>query len=82
MVHYISGINADRIEINGKTFYAGHDFAWSRNDSKPFIGDILQELCGDAWYEELWTGYNVFAGKDMTQELLERVKNDIRKEMI
>ena len=81
MVHYISGINIDRIEINGKSFASGYDFAWDYNDTKPFIGDILQELCGEAWYEEPWTGYNVFAGEEMSQDILNYAKNDIREKI-
>ena len=37
---------------------------------KPFIGDILEEVCPN-WRAAKWTGENVFAGKPLTRSEIE-----------
>ena len=62
----------------------GHEdaikYGWvSTYNLQPLIGRILAEIEPE-WYNEEWTGYNVFMGRDLTPEELVEIKNNIKKE--
>ena len=62
----------------------GHEdaikYGWvSTYNLQPLIGRILAEIEPE-WYNEEWTGYNVFMGRDLTPEELAEIKNNIKKE--
>lgn len=46
---------------------------------KPFIGDILEEVCSN-WRTIEWTGVNVFAGRALTSEEIDKIKRGIEEE--
>ena len=46
---------------------------------KPFIGDILKEVCPD-WRTARWTGVNIFAGRPLRPEEIRKIKKDIEEE--
>ncbi len=55
-------------------------YKWtSTYNLQPFIGRILAEIAPE-WYNEEWTGYNVFLGRDLTSEELMKIKDIIKKE--
>lgn len=62
----------------------GHEdaikYGWvSTYNLQPLIGRILAEIEPE-WYNEEWTGYNVFMGRALTPEELVEIKNNIKKE--
>ena len=55
-------------------------YGWvSTYNLQPFIGRILVKIEPE-WYNEEWTGYNVFMGRALTPEELAKIKNNIKKE--
>ena len=62
----------------------GHEdaikYGWvSTYNLQPLIGRILAEIEPE-WYNEEWTGYNIFMGRALTPEELVEIKNNIKKE--
>lgn len=95
-LHYIAGINGDRLEVSYDNVKINHAFGYTCSSSraneryaeknhydaikykwntiyplKPYIGDLIKDIVETNYInaEDIeYSGYNVFAGREMTKE--------------
>lgn len=84
-VTYTYGYNCSRNRKFARFAEQDHEDAIKYNwkgsyPLKPFIGDILEEVCPD-WRTARWTGVNIFAGRPLRLEEIRKIKKEIEEEL-
>ena len=93
-IKVFSGGHADGFEVTimdnltGRTlfhqkYYYGRDASWSResaNADTPYVGDIIEKLRNEygAWDVEVEAGKNLFSGKPVSEQTVERFRDYIQ----